>query len=279
MFDPSYFNVRTPGPGSASTPGVPRAASRMTALTRLGGSMHEKLSSIDSESSGVGRLKLVNWFLASDELGMMSSSLAPVRMWTARQFTSTTWPDLSPTWIQSSTSKGRSKVSISPENRLPSGSCNARPRTIEPTPRAAIRLPRSIFHTVERIRPPPTRIRPTCSRSRTSLGIRACHDPCAAPANSSTLTSDSTTCSRNISTTVCSSRTSTEPRSAPATCTTSRKVASAGRSRLRTAARVPASGLPRCRRRPISSPRIRKLTGRPTTRAADQRKAASSNSE
>ena len=86
---------------------------------------------------GRGREKLTIVSLFSVELGTTWIAPPKASMCADRQLTSFTSPDTLPTSIVSPTSNGRSIRSMRPENRLPRGSCSARPTTIEVTPRAA----------------------------------------------------------------------------------------------------------------------------------------------
>ena len=75
--------------------------------------------------------------LFSVELGTTMIEPPIASICAERQLTSFTSPATLPTSIVSPTSNGRSISSIRPEKRLPSGSCSARPTTIDVTPRAA----------------------------------------------------------------------------------------------------------------------------------------------
>ena len=87
--------------------------------------------------TGSGREKLLIVSLFRVEFGTTWIMPPSASMCADRQLISFTVPETSPTSIESPISKGRSISSISPENRLPSGSCSASPTTIEVTPSAA----------------------------------------------------------------------------------------------------------------------------------------------
>ncbi len=90
---------------------------------------------------GVGREKFRIVSLFSVELGTTWIAPPKASMCADRQLTSFTSPETLPTSIVSPTSNGRSIRSTRPENKLPRGSCSARPTMSEVTPRAAMAPP------------------------------------------------------------------------------------------------------------------------------------------
>ena len=105
--------------------------------TLFGGSSKLNRSSIISMRIGSGRDQFWMVSLLSVEFGTTWIMPPSASMCADRQLISLTVPDTPPTSITSPTSNGRSMRSMRPEKRLPSGSCSARPTTMEVTPRAA----------------------------------------------------------------------------------------------------------------------------------------------
>ena len=191
---------------------------------------------------------------ASAELGSTSRLFSTVRRCTERQLTSNTRPRLSPTEIKSPTENGRSKNSAMPDIRLPRVSCSARPSTIEPTPSAATRPPRSWRHTTDSTMAAPMTTSSRRIRSWNSFGARLRQLSLAAFSNTTTLNTSSTAYTRLTHSAVSTRRTDTDSRSISSSLVRKINRTARGKTMFRSTRKIRTTGSVRRSARYIASP-------------------------
>ncbi len=137
----------------------------------------------------------------------MICSPPAVRMWVARQFTSTTSPLAEGVSIQSPSWNGCSKSTNRPEMICPTEFCRVNPNTIEVTPNAANRPPTLAPHTRDRITATPMAISTNRATSKKIDGRRARQLPSGAVWNNVMLNAESSNSSTAKPNTVATTRT------------------------------------------------------------------------